>query len=106
MAIEDAAVLAHCIAHASDLTQAFMRFESMRRPRIEAVAALTSRNRAQKQVTGRLGRLLRRLILPIVLPAGIRASRQLFAYRIATDVPLAEPASKENVDKPIKDTVP
>lgn len=38
-----------------------MRFETMRQPRIEAVAALTSRNRAQKQVTGWLDRLLRRL---------------------------------------------
>jgi 2-polyprenyl-6-methoxyphenol hydroxylase-like FAD-dependent oxidoreductase len=36
--LEDAAVLAHCVAHANDLPNAFARFTEFRRPRVRALA--------------------------------------------------------------------
>ncbi len=90
MAIEDALILAACLDAEADHERAFARYEGLRRGRIDQVVALTARNRAQKSPTGRLGRLMRDLILPFVLPIGIRLGRRLYAFR-ADLAPLDQP---------------
>lgn len=88
MAIEDAIVLAACAGLERDFTCVFTRYESIRRPRVEKVAALTTHNRMQKSATTWLDRLLRRLILPLALATSIKAGRQLLSYRV-DEQPLA-----------------
>lgn len=85
MAIEDAVALAACVSQDSDIAQAFCRFEAIRRARVEEVAKVTARNGGQKRATSWFGRLVRRLVLPLVLPGGIKAGRALMAYRMDAD---------------------
>lgn len=89
MAIEDALVLAACLQGEADHQAAFRRYERVRRPRVAEVVKLTARNSSQKRATGRWSLLLRDLLLPILIPLGIRMGRKLFKYR-ADDAPLAE----------------
>lgn len=91
MAIEDALVLAACLGHSTDLRPAFERYETLRRPRIDNVVALTARNKSSKQVSGQFALMIRDLILPWVLPIGIRAGRRLYAFRADID-PLTTPS--------------
>lgn len=81
MAIEDALVLSSCLAETINYSDAFTRYETLRRPRIARVVKLTRQNAGRKRKSSRLGLLLRDLLLPLLLPIGIRAGRQLFAYR-------------------------
>lgn len=90
MAIEDAVTLAVCASGAAGIEAAFHRYEALRRPRVGEVARLTARNSAQKRSTTGLDRLLRRLILPWVLPAGARAMRRVMSYRVDVDPRLAD----------------
>jgi 2-polyprenyl-6-methoxyphenol hydroxylase-like FAD-dependent oxidoreductase len=89
MAIEDAVTLAACLTDETGISAAFRRYEGLRRPRVTEVARVTVRNSAQKRTTGSFDRLLRRLILPIVLPLGVRSMRKLMAYRVDVDQRLA-----------------
>jgi len=59
----------------------FGRFEQLRRPRIERVVKLTSQNSSQKRATGAIALFIRDLLLPFVIPLGIRRGRKLCAYR-------------------------
>lgn len=81
MAIEDSLVLSACLAATLSHADAFARYEALRRPRIAQVVKLTRQNAARKRKSTRLGLLLRDLLLPLLLPIGIRMSRKLFAYR-------------------------
>jgi 2-polyprenyl-6-methoxyphenol hydroxylase-like FAD-dependent oxidoreductase len=81
MAIEDALVLASCLQAEPTVSAAFDRYEGIRRPRVEKVAALTARNSAQKRAGNWPARLLRPLILPLVVPQGVKTGRELLAYR-------------------------
>jgi 2-polyprenyl-6-methoxyphenol hydroxylase-like FAD-dependent oxidoreductase len=92
MAIEDALVLAACLEADGHHEAAFRRFEELRRARIRRVVRITARNSSQKRKSGRFGLLIRDLILPFVIPLGIRAGRELFRFR-ADVAPLAQPAS-------------
>lgn len=85
MAIEDAVTLATSAAQELNVGTAFRRYEYLRRSRVAEVARLTARNSAQKRMTTRFDRLLRRLILPLVLPMGVRSTRKLMAYRVDAD---------------------
>lgn len=85
MAIEDAVALTACVGLEGNITQAFRRFEIMRRARVEEVARVTARNGGQKRASGWFGRLVRRVMLPLVLPVGIRAGRALLTYRMDAD---------------------
>ena len=82
MAIEDAVVLAACLGAGGDIPAAFARFEALRRPRVEAVVKLTERNSSQKRATSRFDLLIRRIILRLFIPIGIKAGRKLFDYRV------------------------
>jgi len=97
MAIEDAVTLAACMRATSSLEAGFRRFEALRRPRVETVAKVTARNRQQKRAATRVERWLRRLILPHVLPAGIKSIDALCAYRVELDPCLAMPASHSRI---------
>ena len=88
MAIEDALVLAACLEAEASYEAAFGRYETLRRSRINRVVKITARNSSQKRTHGWLGLLLRDLILPFVIPLGIRAARKLFEFR-ADRTPLA-----------------
>lgn len=81
MAIEDALVLSSCLADAIDYGDSFAHYESLRRPRIARVVKLTRQNASRKRKPGRLSLLLRDLLLPLLLPIGIKAGRRLLAYR-------------------------
>ena len=68
MAIEDALVLANCIATASTVEAALRDFQDKRVPRIEAVRALSAQNRAVYQMGGLMA-AGRNLTMPVVPPA-------------------------------------
>jgi 2-polyprenyl-6-methoxyphenol hydroxylase-like FAD-dependent oxidoreductase len=91
MAIEDAMVLAACIGAEQGNSAAFARYEKLRRGRVAEVVRQTSRNASQKRASGPLALFIRNLILPFVIPLGIRAARRFYAYRVDRD-PLAMPA--------------
>lgn len=70
MAIEDALVLAACLMAEQGHEAAFCRYETLRRARVARVARLAARNGSRKGATGRLGLLMRDLILPLRHSAG------------------------------------
>jgi 2-polyprenyl-6-methoxyphenol hydroxylase-like FAD-dependent oxidoreductase len=92
MAIEDALVLAACLEAEQDHERAFRRYEKLRRDRIALVVRMTARNGSQKRTSGRLGVLIRDLILPFVIPLGIRTARRFFQFR-ADLAPLVQPSN-------------
>jgi 2-polyprenyl-6-methoxyphenol hydroxylase-like FAD-dependent oxidoreductase len=81
MAIEDAVLLAACL-RAEPGPAAFARWESMRHGRIAEVVALTARNGSQKRADTPLARMVRRIVLPLILPLGVRTGRRLLRYRV------------------------
>ncbi|MDK4716898.1 FAD-dependent monooxygenase [Rhizobium sp. CNPSo 4039] len=95
MAIEDAVVLSSCLADTLDYGTAFARYETLRRPRIARVVKLTRQNASRKRKNSRLNLFLRDLLLPLLIPLSVRASRRLFAYRVDLD-PLEAKHSVEN----------
>jgi len=90
MAIEDALVLAASLAVEQSCAAAFRRFEKLRRERIDQVVKLTARNSSQKRTGGWLGLLIRDLVLPFLIPRGIKMGRELLRYR-ADLAPLEQP---------------
>lgn len=85
MAIEDAVVLAACLDAEAEPEAAFARFEALRRERVAEVVKLTHRNSSQKRTKGRFGLFVRDLILPVLIPVGIRMGRKLLAHRVDLD---------------------
>jgi 2-polyprenyl-6-methoxyphenol hydroxylase-like FAD-dependent oxidoreductase len=92
MAIEDAIVLAACLEAEAALPAAFSRYERLRRGRVREVVRLTARNGSQKRASGRLALMIRNLILPVVIPLGIKAARRGYAYQVDRN-PLAVPTA-------------
>jgi 2-polyprenyl-6-methoxyphenol hydroxylase-like FAD-dependent oxidoreductase len=92
MAIEDAVVLSACLEAEAEPEAAFGRYEELRRSRVGKVVRLTRQNASQKKSSGALGLFIRDLILPFLIPIGMRAGRRLLAHRVDLD-PLALPAS-------------
>jgi 2-polyprenyl-6-methoxyphenol hydroxylase-like FAD-dependent oxidoreductase len=82
MGIEDALVLAACLSSEKHYSQAFDRYEQLRRERVEKVVKLTARNSSQKRSNSKLALFIRDLILPFLIPLGIKQGRQLFVYRV------------------------
>ncbi len=89
MAIEDAVVLSSCLAATLDYGAAFVHYETLRRPRIARVVKLTRQNASRKRKNSRLSLFLRDLLLPLLIPLTVKASRRLLAYRVDLD-PLRE----------------
>jgi 2-polyprenyl-6-methoxyphenol hydroxylase-like FAD-dependent oxidoreductase len=92
MAIEDAVVLSACLEAEEAPEAAFARYEQLRRNRVAEVVKLTRQNASQKKSAGPIGLFLRDLILPFLIPIGIRMGRKLLAQRVDLD-PLAIPAT-------------
>jgi 2-polyprenyl-6-methoxyphenol hydroxylase-like FAD-dependent oxidoreductase len=91
MAVEDALVLAACLARESTLVAAFRRFEGLRRRRTQAAIDLGRMSGSQKHAQTWLALRLRDLILPLVMPFGVKAQASLYRYR-ADLAPLAVPS--------------
>lgn len=91
MALEDALVLAAVIEAEAKPANAFARFESLRRARVEAAVRLGRQGGAPKKAQGWLALRLRDLLLPLFVPLGQKAQEQLFAYRADLN-PLSPPA--------------
>jgi 2-polyprenyl-6-methoxyphenol hydroxylase-like FAD-dependent oxidoreductase len=92
MAIEDAVVLAACLDATDDRAAALTRYERLRRDRIRDVVRLTARNASQKRSSGWLSLMIRNLILPVVIPLGIKRARRSYAFRVDRN-PLSAPAT-------------
>jgi len=90
MALEDALVLAACLATEPTPIAAFRRFESLRRKRVEEAVALGRQGGQQKKAQGWLALRLRDLMLPLFVPLGQKAQERMFRFRIDRD-PLAQP---------------
>ena len=90
MAIEDALVLAASLEAEYSCAAAFRRFEKLRRDRIDRVVELTARNSSQKRPSGWFGLLIRDLVLPFLIPHGIKMGREVFRYRVDI-APLEQP---------------
>lgn len=82
MAIEDAVVLSACLDAAETPAAAFAQFEALRRDRLAAVVKLTQQNASQKKTSGPFALFIRDLILPFLIPLGIRMGRKLLAQRV------------------------
>jgi len=96
MAIEDAVVLSSCLADTLDFGAAFARYEALRRPRIARVVKLTRQSASRKRKNSRLSLFIRDLLLPLLIPMTVRASRKMFAYRVDLD-PLGTKGGTEYV---------
>ena len=90
MAIEDALVLAASLDAEQSHEVAFRRFEKLRRERIDQAVKLTARNSSQKRAGGWLSLLIRDLVLPFLIPHGIKMERKLCHYRVDL-TPLEQP---------------
>jgi 2-polyprenyl-6-methoxyphenol hydroxylase-like FAD-dependent oxidoreductase len=90
MAIEDALVLAACLDDSASLAAAFSRFESLRRDRVATAIAIGRQAGSQKHAQSWLALRIRDLILPLVMPMGVKAQERMFRFR-ADLTPLAQP---------------
>jgi 2-polyprenyl-6-methoxyphenol hydroxylase-like FAD-dependent oxidoreductase len=89
LAIEDAVVLAKCLRDVADPREAFNRYETLRRARVEGIikqAARFNRNKA----AGPLGRASRDALLLLVLKATTNSKRlnEAYAYHIDWNTPV------------------
>jgi len=90
MAIEDAVVLAAAIAAEASPRDAFAAYERLRRERVEYIVRMSRRTGSQKRATGKFALFLRDMILPWVIPIGVRAGHKVHRYRADLE-PLARP---------------
>ncbi|MEO8242880.1 MAG: FAD-dependent monooxygenase, partial [bacterium] len=79
LAIMDAFALSQAFASASDPATAFAQFQASSAPFVTKVVGITARNASNKRQTTAFSRLIRRMMLPLVLPYGLKASRALLA---------------------------
>jgi FAD-dependent urate hydroxylase len=84
LSIEDAVVLAKCLRDLPDPQQAFARFESLRRPRVERIIKQAARINSNK-AAGPVGRVVRDAILPLILKMATNSKRAKEAYEYHID---------------------
>ena len=82
MALEDALVLARCLATAGDLDDAFASFQQLREARVETVAGLARRTGSLKFPTGARERRARDAVLAMFMRSGVAASEDVSRYRL------------------------
>ena len=90
MAIEDAIVLAACLAANPSCGEAFAAYQHLRKERVEHIVRISRRTGAQKQASSRFALFLRDLILPLVIPIAARTTRAVTRYRADLN-PLCRP---------------
>lgn len=81
LAMEDAMVLAQCLRDVPDVRAAFVRFEQLRRPRVDAIFKEAQRQSNRKAPT-RLSEWFRDRMLPFFLKFGAAAQTRSYAFRI------------------------
>ena len=82
LALEDAVVLADCLAKAPDVTAAFRAYEYKRRGRIDKIAKMTARRGATKELNGWLSRLVRDLLIRIFVPLSTTAAEKPLGFKL------------------------
>ncbi|MEU8171173.1 FAD-dependent monooxygenase [Micromonospora sp. NPDC049004] len=92
MALEDALVLARCLAAADDVGDAFGRFQQLRESRVATVAGLARRTGSLKFPTGARERRARDAVLAMFMRAGVAASEDVSRYRLQWPTDSADPA--------------
>ncbi|MFK4810418.1 FAD-dependent monooxygenase [Devosia sp. ZW T5_3] len=90
MAIEDALVLAACLDQADEVEAAFRRFYRLRHERTQTAIRIGRMSGSQKHAQSWLQLRIRDLILPLIMPLGVRAQEKMFHFRADRD-PLATP---------------
>ncbi len=90
LSIEDAVTLAQCLRDLPGHKQAFTRFETLRRPRVEQIIKAAVRINNSK-AAGPAARSVRDTILPLILKfaANSKQARRPFAYHIDWDIPIS-----------------
>jgi 2-polyprenyl-6-methoxyphenol hydroxylase-like FAD-dependent oxidoreductase len=89
MAIEDALVLAASLDGA-EVPAAFAQFFALRQERTQTVIKIGRMAGSQKHAQSWLQLRVRDLILPLVMPMGVKAQERIFGFR-ADQTPLAQP---------------
>lgn len=92
MALEDALVLARCLATAGDVGDAFVRFQQLREPRVATVAGLARRTGSLKFPSGAREQQARDAVLTMFMRAGVAASEDVSRYRLQWPTDLHAPA--------------
>ena len=89
MASEDAVVIAQALRDVPSVEGALATYERLRRERVENVVALGARGSSGK-APGRLGRLMRDVMLPLVFRYGVteKSLAWLYDYRVDWYVPI------------------
>lgn len=77
LALEDAFVIAKCLRDTPDVGAAFAMLERRRRARVEPIVRQSRRTGQQTAPRGRLGRVLRDLILPMLLRKSAQSAQGL-----------------------------
>jgi 2-polyprenyl-6-methoxyphenol hydroxylase-like FAD-dependent oxidoreductase len=91
MAAESAVQLARCLRDLPDHREAFAAYESLRRPRVEKVAAYGARNNHDK-VAGPVAKAIMRVMVPIAMKTFLtpeRMFRWMHGHHIEWDEPVA-----------------
>lgn len=94
LSIEDAVVLAQCLRDLPGHEQAFSRFETLRRPRVEKIIRAAARINNSK-AAGPAGRMVRDALLPLILKAAAssKRAREPFEHHIDWDAPAGAAAT-------------
>jgi 2-polyprenyl-6-methoxyphenol hydroxylase-like FAD-dependent oxidoreductase len=90
LAIESAVQLARCLRDLPDATKAFERYEQLRRPRVEKVAAAAAKTNSRK-ASGPVTKALTHLLMPMLLKLFFNPAKAFGAhltYRIDWDAPV------------------
>jgi FAD-dependent urate hydroxylase len=91
LAVEDALVLAQCLRDLGDAERAYVRFEALRRERVEKIVKFARQMGHNKTISSRLGLKLRDATLPFVLKhfATPQARAWIYTYRVDWETRLA-----------------
>ena len=84
LALEDALVLAGCLAAEKDIGTALAVYEQSRRGRVEEIARMTRRRGATKQPASRLGMFIRDQFVKIFVSLGNKAAERPLNFRLET----------------------
>lgn len=95
LALEDAVVLAKCLRDVAGPERALSRYEALRRPRAERIAAVGRRNGQYKALESRAAVFLRDLFMPVAFRffATEKAMSWIYDYAVPWDAPVAAGAS-------------
>ena len=85
MALEDAIIIAKCLRDIPDPPQAFATFESLRKPRVEALFRKTRKSTDSRTPRTVVGRFIADLFLPIDLKIANQTTRRMYNYHVNWD---------------------